>query len=258
MFDAKSQLLATVLADETSSEPLTVEDLGDLELAALAGRGNEAAYTALFEKHQRRTSSLCTRIVSAADVPDLNQDVWIQVFKKISSFRGESSFTTWLHRLTVNQCLMHLRKRYVRLERVADDEEDFLRRAEIALNNVRHSPSVLDSIALRDAMAGLPDGYRSVLHLHDVLGFEHEEVAAILGCSVGTSKSQLHKARLKMARLLRQKKFNVNSEGFMEKRYIAKLGIELPAVSRMDFERGVELAIEEEQDDYEMWSEEEQ
>jgi RNA polymerase sigma-70 factor, ECF subfamily len=258
MFDAKDKLLAPLPEAETSPEPLTTEDLGDLELATRAGRGDEYAYVLLFEKYRSKTQRLCARIVDAADSEDLNQEVWIQVFRKITSFRGESAFSTWVHRLTVNQCLMHLRKRSVKYERVMDDEEEFLPVAETWLVKNRPNFSVLDKIALDEAMEGMPEGYRNVFYYHDVLGFEHEEVAAIVGCSVGTSKSQLHKARMKLAGLLQMRKWSPYSESFLGKRYVAKLGIELPAMSRMELEQSIELVIEAEEDDYaDEWSEEE-
>ena len=131
---------------------------------------------------------------------DLTQEVFIQLFRKIGSFRGDSAFSTWLHRLTVNQVLMHFRRRSVKNERTSDD-------GEMPEQTVRGTADpgkmqVIDRIALKNAVAQLPNGYRNVFLLHDVEGFEHEEVARIMGISVGTSKSQLHKARLKLRGLL--------------------------------------------------------
>ncbi|MCA1594584.1 MAG: RNA polymerase sigma factor, partial [Acidobacteria bacterium] len=126
------------------------------------------------------------------------------LFRKIGSFRGESAFTTWLHRLTVNQVLMHFRKRGVRMEQTTDDGE-----TPVQIVRGTEDPNrmpVVDRIALEKAVEQLPPGYRSVFLLHDVEGHEHEEVARMLGCSVGTSKSQLHKARMKLRTLLRQQK----------------------------------------------------
>ncbi|HEY0097532.1 MAG TPA: RNA polymerase sigma factor, partial [Pyrinomonadaceae bacterium] len=139
-----------------------------------------------------------------AEAEDLAQEAFIQLFRKIGSFRGESAFTTWLHRLTVNQVLMHFRKRGVRLEQTTDDGETPVQI--VAGTQNPNSMPVVDRIALDRAIGQLPPGYRTVFVLHDVEGHEHEEIARMLGCSVGTSKSQLHKARMKLRTLLRQQK----------------------------------------------------
>ncbi|HEY0386264.1 MAG TPA: RNA polymerase sigma factor, partial [Pyrinomonadaceae bacterium] len=137
-----------------------------------------------------------------SEAEDLAQEVFIQLFRKVGSFRGESAFTTWLHRLTVNQVLMHFRKLKVRDEKITEDGEtpDSVVPGTADPNRM----PVVDRIALDKAIAQLPPGYRTVFVLHDVEGYEHEEVARRLGCSVGTSKSQLHKARMKLRRLLKQ------------------------------------------------------
>jgi RNA polymerase sigma-70 factor (ECF subfamily) len=141
---------------------------------------------------------------NVAEAEDLAQEAFIQLFRKIGSFRGESAFTTWLHRLTVNQVLMHFRKKGVRLEQTTDDGETPIQIV-AGTQNPNQMP-VVDRIALDRAIGQLPPGYRTVFVLHDVEGHEHEEIARMLGCSVGTSKSQLHKARMKLRTLLRQQK----------------------------------------------------
>lgn len=152
--------------------------------------------------HRRRVYSLCLRMMgNPVDAEDMTQDVFIQLYRKIGSFRGEAAFTTWLHRLTVNQVLMHFRKRGVRLE-TATDDHDMRQVSELETN--RPLPMV-DHIALEQAIAQLPTGYRTIFVLHDIEGYEHEEVAKMLGCSVGTSKSQLHKARMRLRQILRSK-----------------------------------------------------
>jgi len=140
---------------------------------------------------------------NSAEAEDLTQDVFVQVFRKLDSFRGESTFTTWLHRLTVNQVLMHLRKNYVKKEQLTEDGE---MPSEIMFdrNRINSSP-VLDRLALDEAIVQLPRGYRIVFVLHDLEGLEHREIASLLGCSIGTSKSQLHKARMRMRLLLKQR-----------------------------------------------------
>ncbi|HEV7902906.1 MAG TPA: RNA polymerase sigma factor, partial [Pyrinomonadaceae bacterium] len=164
-----------------------------------------AAFETLYERHNRRVYSLCLRMTqNVAEAEDLAQEAFIQLFRKIGSFRGESAFTTWLHRLTVNQVLMHFRKRGVRLEQTTDDGETPVQI--VAGTQNPNSMPVVDRIALDRAIGQLPPGYRTVFVLHDVEGHEHEEIARMLGCSVGTSKSQLHKARMKLRTLLRQQK----------------------------------------------------
>ena len=171
--------------------------------AALSGDAM-SGFENLYRKHYRRVYSICLRMTgNIAEAEDLTQEVFIQLHRKIGSFRGEAAFTTWLHRLTVNQVLMHFRKRSVRSELTTDDGEmpDSIDPDTI---NPEAMP-IVDRIGLENAIAQLPNGYRTVFVLHDVEGYEHEEIAKLLGCSAGTSKSQLHKARLKLRRLLLQR-----------------------------------------------------
>ena len=184
VFGAQSQVLPpiTVMIDET---------------VQLAANGDTAAFEELYRRHHRCVYSLCFRLThSASDAEDLTQNVFTQLFRKLKTFRGASSFTTWLHRLTVNEVLMHFRKNKARRERTTED-------GTTPTQIVRMS--VVDHIALDDAIRQLSPGYRAVLILHDVEGYEHEEIGKILGCAVGTSKSQLHKARMKLRRLLKEK-----------------------------------------------------
>jgi RNA polymerase sigma-70 factor (ECF subfamily) len=158
----------------------------------------------LYRTHYRRVYSICLRMTgSVAEAEDLTQEVFIQLHRKLGSFRGEAAFTTWLHRLTVNQVLMHFRKRSVRSELTTDDGE-IPDSVDPDTVNPEAMP-IVDRIGLEIAISQLPPGYRAVFVLHDVEGYEHEEIARILGCSAGTSKSQLHKARLKLRRLLQQR-----------------------------------------------------
>jgi RNA polymerase sigma-70 factor, ECF subfamily len=176
----------------------------DLKLAQSATEGNMAAFEELYNRHHRRVYSLCLRMLqNTAEAEDLTQEVFIQLYRKIGSFRGDSAFTTWLHRLTVNQVLMHFRKRTVKFEKTTEEGETPVQIV-VGTENQAKMP-IVDKIALESAIAQLPNGYKNVFVLHDVEGYEHEEVAKILGCSVGTSKSQLHKARLKMRKLLQKK-----------------------------------------------------
>ena len=177
----------------------------DIVLCRMAAAGNIAAFEMIYERYHRRTYSLTLRMTSSqTEAEDLTQEVFIQLFRKIGSFRGDSAFSTWLHRLTVNQVLMHFRRRSVKNERTSDDGE-MPEQTVRGTANPNKMP-VIDRIALKNAIAELPNGYRNVFILHDIEGFEHEEVANLMGISVGTSKSQLHKARLKLRGLLIKRK----------------------------------------------------
>jgi len=162
------------------------------------------SFEEIFRLHHRRVFSICLRMIgNRAEAEDLTQDVFLQVFRKLGTFRGESAFTTWLHRLTVNQVLMHFRKNYVIKEELTEDGE--MPGGTMFARNRFNRSAVLDRLALDEAIVQLPHGYRTVFVLHDVEGLEHSEIASLLGCSVGTSKSQLHRARTKMRRLLRRR-----------------------------------------------------
>ena len=175
----------------------------DYDLAQASAHGDLQAFETLYERHHRRIYSLCLRMVAnPTEAEDLTQEVFVQLFRKIGSFRGESAFTTWLHRLTINHVLMHFRKRGVRLEKTTEEGEiDEVQ----DLKATSESPHFVDRIALEKAISQLPPGYRTVFVLHDIEGFEHTEVADLLGVSVGTSKSQLHKARMRLRELLNKK-----------------------------------------------------
>lgn len=167
----------------------------------LAAAGDVEAFERIYRHHHPRVYSLCLRMVRNGSLAeDLTQEVFIQLYRKLHTFRGESLIGTWLHRLTVNQVLMHFRKPIVKSERTADDEAMPVQIAKGTANPSRMA--VIDRIALNEAIAQLAPGYRMVLLLHDVEGYEHEQISKMLGCAVGTSKSQLHKARLRLRELL--------------------------------------------------------
>lgn len=178
----------------------------ETQLIARAQKGDEAAFEALFEAHKRRVFSLCLRMTSnTAEAEDLTQEAFLQLFRKIATFRGESAFSTWLHRLAVNVVLMHLRKKG--LQQVSLDEVDTSRDEPVKRDygdDDRRLLGSIDRISLTRAIGALPPGYRTVFVLHDVEGYEHNEIAEIMDCSVGNSKSQLHKARMKLRDWLRQ------------------------------------------------------
>jgi RNA polymerase sigma-70 factor (ECF subfamily) len=167
-------------------------------------RGDLLPFEELFKLHHRKVYAVCLRMTgNTAEAEDLSQEVFVQVFRKLGTFRGESAFSTWLHRLTVNHVLMYFRKSRRRRERLTEDGE--LPERIIKGRRVLTSFPILDRLALAEAIVKLAPGYRAVFVLHDVEGLQHFEIANILGCSVGTSKSQLHKARMKMRSLLRQR-----------------------------------------------------
>lgn len=173
----------------------------DLALTRKAASGDMQAFEEVYRLHHRRVYSICLRMTgSPTEAEDLTQDIFIHLFHKIGGFRGESAFTTWLHRMTINQVLMHFRRQKRRRAHPVEEVElsaEVVDRVELS-----GRMPVLDQIALDDALAKLPHGYRTVLILHDVEGYEHEEIARRLGCATGTSKSQLHKARLRLRKLL--------------------------------------------------------
>jgi RNA polymerase sigma-70 factor (ECF subfamily) len=144
---------------------------------------------------------------NVSEAEDLTQEVFLQLFRKIHTFRGESKFSTWLHRLTLNLVLMKFRKkRYpeVSLDATLEcDAEDSRPLMEFGGHDLRLS-GVLDHINLSRAIEQLPDGYREMFILHDVEGYEHHEIAKLLGCSMENSKSQLYKARLRLRELLQE------------------------------------------------------
>ena len=173
----------------------------DFALAQRAAAGDMQAFEELFRKHRRLVYGLCLRMTQdVAEAEDVTQEVFVLLFRKIGGFRGEANFTTWLHRLTVNQVLMRFRKKKSRREDALEDEN--LQPHESVRPASPKASQMIDRITLESAIAKLPPGYRAAFILHDVEGYEHEEVARILGCAVGTSTSQLHKARTKLRKLL--------------------------------------------------------
>ena len=176
---------------------------GDLDhaLAREAANGVMTSMGALYERHSKRVYALCLRMTgNPAEAEDLTHEVFLQVLRKIDSFRGDSQFTTWLYRLTVNQVLMHFRRARFRWEASQIESETSFESANVPAST---GTLILERIGLNAAVASLPSGCRSVFLLFDVEGYKHEQIANIFGCSVGNSKSQLHKARKKLRRLLR-------------------------------------------------------
>ena len=176
-------------------------ELSDYELAQKAAVGDVAAFEQIYWKHHRRVFGVCLRMTkNVTEAEDVTQQVFLMLFRKIGSFRGDSAFTTWLHRMTVNTTLMHFRKNKTIKESTTETGE---LPDKIYSDNKKHSETnFVDRIALTRAVSELPDGYRKVFIFHDIQGYEHREIARMLGCAEGTSKSQLHKARRKLKKLM--------------------------------------------------------
>ena len=172
----------------------------EIDLVSRAQAGDEAAFATLFEKYKRSVYSLCLRMTRAsADAEDLTQDVFLLLFRKISLFRGESAFSTWLYRLVINAVLARLRKqdmKSVSLEQEAYPDGESLQ-AGIGAPDPRLR-YYIDRLNLERAIASLPPTYRAVFALYVEQGYEHSEIAKLMNCSVGNSKAQLHKARRKL------------------------------------------------------------
>ena len=182
--------------------------LTEAEAIRLAQSGNAAAFEFLYQLHGRRVYALCLRMVgNPSDAEDLMQEAFLQLFRKIGTFRGESAFSTWLHRMTVNVVLMRLRKKSLpaaSLEEATEpDDETGGPRKDPGAPDLRLSGAV-DRVNLERSIGKLPPGYKTVFVLHDIQGYEHNEIAEIMGCSVGNSKSQLHKARTRLRELLQE------------------------------------------------------
>lgn len=182
----------------------TTQRKADAELVRLAQEGNEEAFATIFNGHRNKVYSLCLRMTAnTAKAEDLTQDAFLQVFRKLGTFRGDSALSTWLYRVAFNTVLMHLRKKG--LPQVPFEEPV---NREVGAPNREHGrvderlSSSVDRIALTRAMQELPVGYRTIFLMHEVNGYEHHEIARFLSCSVGNSKSQLHKAKARMRDLL--------------------------------------------------------
>jgi RNA polymerase sigma-70 factor (ECF subfamily) len=177
----------------------------EAEVIRKAQAGDAQCFEALYNHHKRRIFSLCLRMTNNyAQAEDFMQEAFLQLYRKIASFRGESAFSTWLHRLSVNIILMHWRKKglnEVSLEETLDPQSEDGPRRDIGKRDESLHGSV-DRMTLENAIASLAPGYRIIFVLHDVEGYEHNEIAEMLGCSIGNSKSQLHKARMKLRTLL--------------------------------------------------------
>jgi len=193
------------LARQRPAEPVAWTEA---EAIRRAQAGDSTAFEFLYQLHSRRVYALCLRMVgNPADAEDLMQEAFLQLFRKIGTFRGESAFSTWLHRMTVNVVLMRLRKKSLPTDSLEEtlepDAENTGPKRDVGAPDLRLSGAV-DRVNLERSIEKLPPGYRTVFVLHDVQGYEHNEIAGIMGCSVGNSKSQLHKARTRLRELLQE------------------------------------------------------
>jgi RNA polymerase sigma-70 factor, ECF subfamily len=184
------------------------ECLSESEALRLAQQGNAAAFDFLYRRHSPRVYALCLRMVkNPTQAEDLTQETFLAVLRGIREFRGQSAFTTWLHQVTRNTVLMGFRKRRLpetSLEAMAESDSEGGRPVKELGISDRRLESIADRLLLHAALAQLSRGFRKALVLHDLHGYEHREVAAILGCATGTSKSQLHKARIRVREKLQK------------------------------------------------------
>jgi RNA polymerase sigma-70 factor, ECF subfamily len=200
------QLCSTspVPASETRLRAAGADEHCERETIRLAQAGEAAAFEKIYRTHSRRIYGLCYRMTGNSFLAeDLTQDIFLQVFRKIQTFRAESAFSTWLYRLAVNVVLMRRRVKKLRetpLENPESENDAFPQR-EIGQLDMRVC-GVVDRVNLKRALRQLPRGYRRIFLLHDVFGYEHHEIAEALGCSIGNSKSQLHKARVRLRHFL--------------------------------------------------------
>ena len=185
-------------------------DLGELPEAdaiRLAQRGDDRGFERIYRLHSQRVYALCLRMMkgNSAEAEELTQESFLQLFRKIGTFRGESAFSTWLHRLAFNIVLMRLRKRtcqIVSMDEALEPGQTVPGLHEYIGGQDQRLSGAVDRMDLERALKQLPPGYRAVFVLHDVQGYEHNEIAAMRGCSMGNSKSQLHKARARLRQLL--------------------------------------------------------
>ena len=174
----------------------------------LAQQRDPGAFEAIYQQHSSRVYALCLRMLrDSFEAEDMTQEVFLQLFRKIHTFRGESAFSTWLHRLAVNVVLMRLRKKSpptLSIDATVDlDDETSPPSVDIGASDLLLEGSI-DRLNLKRCIEQLPPGYRAIFVLHDIQGYQHDEIAEIVGRSVGGSKSQLHKARTRLRELLHE------------------------------------------------------
>lgn len=176
--------------------------LSENKTIRLAQEGDAAAFERIYRSHGARVYGLCLRMVrNSAEAEDLTQETFLLVFRKLTTFRGESAFSTWLYRLAVNVVLMSMRKKQVPLHELESEEEEAgLEARAVFVDN--HLLGIADRLSLKRAVVRLAPVYRTVFVLHDVEGFNHSEIAGMMDYSVGTSKAYLHRARRQLRKFL--------------------------------------------------------
>ena len=187
----------------------TPSSLNEAESMERAKAGDPVVFEYLYKLHSPRVYALCLRMVrDTTEAEDMTQEAFLLLFRKIHTFRGESAFSTWLHRLVVNAVLMRLRKKSIPVVSIestvdADDENGPSNTIEFGAPDLTLEGAI-DRINLERCIEQLPAGFRKVFVLHDMQGYKHRDIAKLLGRSVGDSKSQLHKARKRLRELLRE------------------------------------------------------
>jgi RNA polymerase sigma-70 factor (ECF subfamily) len=198
-------VISAAATDLIPAQAEVQKDDSERSLVRRAQQGDQDAFATLFQMHKKRVYSVCLQMTKdVADAEDLTQEAFLQVFRNVNSFRGDSAFSTWLYRIAVNTVLMKLRRRkappLLSLDEPVSADSPSLKR-DVGKADPNLSGAV-DRIALRRAIQELPEGCRRIFDLHEVQGFQHHEIARQLHCSIGNSKSQLHKAKMKMRDLL--------------------------------------------------------
>jgi RNA polymerase sigma-70 factor (ECF subfamily) len=171
----------------------------EAEAIRLAREGDAAAFERLYRLHSRRVLTLCVRMLeNLAEAEDLTQETFLKVFRRIQTFSGESAFSTWLHRITVNVVLMHIRKKTV-AQRPLEERTEETRAHRLELGGADpYLNGTIERLTLHRAIDQLPRGFKAEFVLYDIEGYEHREIADMRGCSTGNSKSQLHKSRRRL------------------------------------------------------------
>ncbi len=182
-------------------------DLPEAEVIRLAQRGDASAFERLYRLHSVRVYALCMRMLRNPDeAEDSTQEVFLHVFRKIQGFRGASAFSTWLHRVTINTVLMRLRgsrlAKAALVENAEGNDQTGMAPQEPGASDLRLE-GYIDRVAIENAIKQLPPRCKVMFVLYDIQGYAHSEIAKLLGCSVGNAKSQLHKARVRLRKLLR-------------------------------------------------------
>jgi RNA polymerase sigma-70 factor, ECF subfamily len=187
----------------------------EVEAIRLAQQGDASAFEHIYRLHSGAVHRLCLRMVrNSTEADDLTQDIFLQVFRKIRTFRGEAAFSTWLHRLAVNIVLMRLRKKtpaQTSLEEATEPDEASGKRPKDLGEHDPRLTGLLDGINIDRALKQLPPDYRLIFVLRDVQGYHHNEISEILGCSVSNSKSRLHRARMRLRQWLQRETQSVDA-----------------------------------------------